>query len=134
MSVTLPNCDGCGKFTANGVEIETAKADFWNGPDVTFYCSRCLNIAPIGMVHRLSSRTRGGSQLALVAEESVSRRTRGRRTNERGRADRVRPIGPRPRRLDADVPRAPEGNVGRWTLLAGAQAWHLPSLALVADA
>ena len=45
MSSTLPNCDGCGKFTANGVEIETAKADFWNGPDVTLYCPRCLAVA-----------------------------------------------------------------------------------------
>ena len=42
---TLPNCDGCGKFTQNGTEVETPKPDYWNGPDVTLYCPRCLAIA-----------------------------------------------------------------------------------------
>lgn len=42
---TVPKCDGCGKFTQKGTEVGTTKPDFWNGPDVTLYCPRCLAVA-----------------------------------------------------------------------------------------
>jgi len=38
----LPRCDRCGRFTADGVEVESPRPDFWNGPAVDLYCPRCL--------------------------------------------------------------------------------------------
>ena len=43
--MSLPNCDGCGKFTKDGIEYETPRPDFWNGPAVDLYCPRCAGIA-----------------------------------------------------------------------------------------
>ena len=32
--MNLPKCDRCGRFTSTGIEVESPRPDFWNGPCV----------------------------------------------------------------------------------------------------